>query len=142
MIWKRKVCDIKSKVKKEDKMHSDHLLLRRGRDAGTCLIIFPVLHSHFVFMSLPHELQNSPYVKHSLLSCNAMQYRHSPTFQRNISPLYTGSKSKPHKNACHRLLMISCLAYSSILKMTYQAIELHGIITQETKLFRVTTVRT
>jgi hypothetical protein len=43
-----------------------------------------------------------------LLSCNAAQFRESPMFRRNISPLHSGSLCLP---------LASCLAYSSILKM-------------------------
>lgn len=62
MMWKSKECDSKGKGEKkskEDKIHSDHLSLRGGRDTGTCLVVVPVPHSHFVLMFLPQAAKQA-----------------------------------------------------------------------------------
>jgi hypothetical protein len=54
-------------------------------------------------------------MKNSLLGYNVMEFVESqPTYWRNTSPPFSGLKSKPSKQAASK---VSCLAYSSTLKM-------------------------
>jgi hypothetical protein len=54
--------------------------------------------------------------EHILLGCNTVKYGENTTFRKNISPPSSGSKRK--LNSVFRLfLLVSCLAYSSVLTM-------------------------
>jgi hypothetical protein len=52
-----------------------------------------------------------------IMGCNDMQFGDRLAFQENILPPSSGSKSKPSKCQVRCLLLVSYLAYSSILNM-------------------------
>jgi hypothetical protein len=84
---------------------------------------------------------------YSVLGCNTMYFRESPTFGRNISPPSLGSKRKPSKSRCEAELsfcrFLAWIDGSNYVPPKHPVLfELHSVTNQKIILFTVKTVRT